>query len=57
MKIFDVVDACERFKMRRMDHAQWRVSVLMNIMELDEAQARMLAEHIVDFKSRDNGDV
>ena len=57
MKIFDLVDLCEKFKRGHISYDHWRVHSALCLMEMDISQAKMIAEHIVDFRNRDNGDV
>ena len=57
MKLFDLIDLCSKFRLKQVTHDHWRIYAALAVIAMDEDQARVLADHIVDFRSRDTGDV
>ena len=57
MKLFDVVDLCDKFRSGRITYDHWRVYTAVALVEMDEDQAKALAEHMAKFKEEDGSNV
>jgi hypothetical protein len=57
MKLFDIVDLCDKFRNGRITHDHWRVYAALGIVEMEESQAKILAAQIAKFKEEDGSNV